>query len=795
VITEAVVSGGIYLANFRKFASSLFAGILPSDRRRVGLGLSYIFWALILLTGCTGLKHLEDNSYLYAGYSIKLDSVHQLADPSGTLSELKSLIDHKPNRKILWMRPSLSLYNLIPEPKRDSTFQHWLKYRLGEPPVLLSGFNLKNSVAAFENRLHNRGNLKAQANAEVFYKGRTAKVRFAVTPGTPYTIKSLSYPKGTQGIAKDIQQQYAGSLLKPGDIYRLKNFEMERKRMDEALKRVGYYYFNADYLLFQADTIAGANSMDVSLTIKPETPQKALTAFRYHQIYINDDYLSNNYHPDTTKLGTIFYLSHEKKIKPGTLLNTISFETDSLYSISDHYNTLRQLMGIGIYKYANARFEPVDSMGGRLNVHLYLNPHKKISLSAELDGTFKSNNFAGPGLNLIYKNRNAFHGAELLTVTMGESFETQLKGDSKGQTSFHTLVDATLTLPRVVPFNFVKQITKSYVPKTTISAGFGIFSRVDLYRLNSFNTTFGYNWRPNAKYMHTLKPFEISYSRLANSTEAFQDYLQQNPTVRKSFEEQFILGGSYSFSNNNIFPAGSRHTLYLAESIDIAGNLAGALTSAIQGQRPDKQNPFRLMGLPFSQFARVKNELRYLYYPGKRYKLAARIIAAAALPYGNSTTIPYVRQYFVGGTNSIRAFIARALGPGTYKPVVEGDSYIDQAGDIKLETSVEYRFDLYRYMKGALFADAGNIWLVNEDPQRNGGKFNPKTFYREIAVGAGAGLRFDFNYIIVRLDLAIPLCKPYLPQGSRWAINQIDMGNPAWRKENLVWNFAIGYPF
>jgi outer membrane protein assembly factor BamA len=757
--------------------------------------LAGFLWTQLILTGCTGLRHLEENNYLYTGYSIKIDSTQLLADPTGTLAELKSLIDHKPNRKILWMRPSLSLYNLVPEPKRDSSFRYWLKYRLGEPPVLLSGFNLKNSVAAFENRLHNRGNFKAHANAEVYYKGRTAKVRFAVTPGTPYIIKSVTYPKGTQGIVVDIQQQFGGSLLKPGDIYLLRNFEMERKRIDEALKKVGYYYFNADYLLFQADTIPGINSMDVTLTIKPETPPKAMTAYKYCQVYINDDYLPGNYHPDTTKIGGVFYLSLEKKVKPVTLLNAIFFETDSLYSISDHYNTLRQLMGIGIYRYANARFEPVDSLGNRLNVHLYLKPHKKISLSAELNGTVKSNNFAGPGLNLIYKNRNAFHGAELLTVTMGESFETQFKGDSKGQTSFHTLLDATLTLPRVVPFNFVKQISKSYVPKTTISAGFGMFSRVDLYRLNSFNTTFGYNWRPNAKYTHTVKPFEISYLRLANSTEAFEDYLQQNPTVRKSFEEQFILGGSYSFTNNNIFPAGSRHALYLGESIDIAGNLVGALTSAIQGQRPDKQNPYRLMGLPYAQFARIKNELRYLYNPGKRYQLAARIIAAAALPYGNSTTIPYVRQYFVGGTNSIRAFIARALGPGTYKPDAAGDQYIDQAGDIKLETSVEYRFDIYRYMKGALFADAGNIWLVNEDPQRSGGKFNPNTFYREIAVGAGAGLRFDFSYIIVRLDLAIPLCKPYLPQGNRWAINQIDMGNPVWRKENLVWNFAIGYPF
>ena len=188
--------------------------------------------------------------------------------------------------------------------------------------------------------------------------------------------------------------------------------------------------------------------------------------------------------------------------------------------------------------------------------------------------------------------------------------------------------------------------------------------------------------------------------------------------------------------------------------------------------------------------------MRYTLNINKKNQLAWRFIAAAGIPYGNSSTMPYLRQYFVGGTNSVRAFIARSIGPGSFNSTDLGtDVYIDQAGDIKLETNVEYRFDIYKFLKGALFADAGNIWLVNEDPQRTGGKFKFDTFYHQIAVGSGAGLRFDFNYIIFRIDLALPLCKPYLEEGNRWVINQIDLFNSSWRKENLVWNFAIGYPF
>jgi len=767
------------------------SGIRTSTSNVIGtLGLF-----LLLLSGCTGLRSVSDNSYLYSGYKIKIDSTQNLSDPTGTLTELKSLIELKPNKRFLWMRPALSIYQLIPEPKQDSCFKYWLKYKLGEPPSLVSDLNLSNSVKAMENRLQNRGNFRAKALSAVQYKGKTAKVLFTLSPGSPYTIKSIKYPEGEKGIAYDIQNLYAGSLLKVGAIYSLKDFEKERKRIDEELKKIGYYYFNPDYLLFTADTTAGSLSMEVTLTLKPETPAKAMKRFRYNNVFVHDDYAAANYHPDTTKMDHIYYLSTEKKIKPKTILDAIFFERDSLYSLDDHYNTLRQLMGIGVYKFANARFELADTTRNRLDVNLFLRPTKKISISAELNGQVKSNNFAGPGLNLIYKNRNALHGAELLNVTLGESFETQFKGDSKGQTSFQTLLDASLTLPKVVPFNFARNLTKTYVPKTTISAGFGLFSRVDLYRLNSINTSLAYSWRPNNKHTHNLKLAELTYTKLPYSSAEFEDYLDQNPTVRKSFEEQFIVGGAYSFTNSNILKSVGRHTLFLAESIDLSGNMISLFTTAINGKRPDKEDPYKLFGLPYSQFIRIKNELRYLYNPAKKHQWAARFIAAAGLPYGNSSTIPYARQYFVGGTNSIRAFIARALGPGTYKPEDVSNIYIDQAGDIKLETNVEYRFDIYKYLKGALFADAGNIWLVNEDPTRSGGKFNFNSFYREIAVGTGFGLRFDFNYVVLRIDVAVPLCKPYLEEGSRWTLSEFDMGNSAWRKENFVWNFAIGYPF
>jgi outer membrane protein assembly factor BamA len=198
----------------------------------------------------------------------------------------------------------------------------------------------------------------------------------------------------------------------------------------------------------------------------------------------------------------------------------------------------------------------------------------------------------------------------------------------------------------------------------------------------------------------------------------------------------------------------------------------------------------------YSQFVRLHNEFSYFRKVGKKSQIGWHIIAAAGIPYWNSSIIPYVKQFYVGGTNSIRAFPARSVGPGTYQTIdTLNTGYVDQTGDIKFETSLEYRFPIYKYFKGALFIDAGNIWLVNDDENRPGGKFDPDTFYTELAVGTGYGLRFDFSYVVLRFDMAFPMRKPWLPEGERWTFNSIDIGSSTWRKENIITNIAIGYPF
>jgi outer membrane protein assembly factor BamA len=756
---------------------------------------------ILFLSGCTGLRGVPEGKHLFTGSTIALDSSQFLLHAKATKTELHELIPVKSNRKFFWMRPLLCLHNMIPEPKNEKGFWHWMKYKLGDPPAVLEEINLPNLTTMMVNRLENRGHFLAKATYKVDSVKRTARVTFNISPGKPYRLKSIKYPEAGGGIAGEIHNLQNESILKMGNIYSLVDFENARLHIDSVLKEKGYFYFNADYLIFTADTTVGDKEVNVWLNLKPEIPKEASKEFKFKDIYVVDDYSLTDYHSDTTQVSNYYYVSEKHMFKPEIILHSVFLEKDSLYSRQNHLNTIRHLMGIGVYKFAIARFTTEDSPGGSLpegqavmNANIFLTPFKKISLGAEMSAAVKTTGFAGPGLKLSYKNKNALGGAELFAVTLGGNFETQLRGDTKGQTSYKVTLDASLTLPKSVPFKLGRKDYKSTFPKTIITTGIGLYSRVSLYDLHSLNLSLGYSWRQGERISHLLRPIDIIYTDLANTTADFQAYLNENPTVRRSFEEQFVIGASYVFTYSD-FGHHLKHNFYLSEGIDLSGNLVNGIAT-LAGAPLTAGEQHELLGLPFSQFIKLRNEERYFYNISKADQLGFRLIAGAGIPYKNSSTMPYSKQFFAGGPSNIRAFLSRSVGPGTYLlPDSVKEISIDQAGDITVESSIEYRFNIIKSFKGALFTDAGNIWLVNEDTSRAGGKFNVNTFYKELAVGSGVGFRFDFTFIILRFDAAFPVRKPWLPEGERWVVNQIAFGNPSWRSENIVWNIAIGYPF
>jgi len=309
--------------------------------------------------------------------------------------------------------------------------------------------------------------------------------------------------------------------------------------------------------------------------------------------------------------------------------------------------------------------------------------------------------------------------------------------------------------------------------------------------LNSFKGSFGYLWKENIRKEHQLNITDIHYVSPNNVTDLYYAQIVENPTLAKVIEKQLIFGPTYSYTYTNTMETARKHTIYYKGTFDTSATLAGLLT----GSNVKKGDTTKVFGVPFSQFLKLENDFRHYMKLGPDSQLASRIIIGAGYGYGNSTELPFIKQFFIGGTNSIRAFRSRSIGPGSYIPETEASSFLpDQSGDIKLEFNTEYRAKLFSIVKGAVFVDAGNIWLMHKNPNKPGAEFSNK-FLDQIAVGTGVGLRFDLSFLLLRTDFAFPLRKPSLGEGNRWVIDQIDFGSGSWRKENLIFNLAIGYPF
>jgi len=761
------------------------------------LYLGYLAVITLILAGaCTGLRPVAEHEKLYTGGSLKIVKDEPVHDEGGMSSELHGLIKPKPNGKFLWMRPGLAIHNMVKEPKKEKGFNYWMKYKVGSPPVLLNTVYPDDVSATMENRLFNRGYFYGDANYKVISKSKTAKIQYKASPGNVYVIDSVIYLAGNTKIDKAIQKLKQGSLIQEGEPYSLENLKDERNRINDILKDSGYYYFNPDWLLFKVDTNNRNRTLDIEMEFKPEFPRQASKTYTLGNIFLFADYKLYDYDPDTSLINNYYFVSADKKLKPGVLISGMFMEKGQLYSRTAQNMSLRYLMSLGIYKYASPAFRLSDSLSQSLDVDIHLTPLKKKAITAELNANVKSNNYAGPGVILSYRNRNLFGGAEQFSVNLTGRFETQFKGDNVGSTSYEIRVEPGLTIPGFIPFRPSKRLLKR-APKTEILTGVGFFRRVELYSFNSFNVSYGYLWRANVKVSHMLRPIDISYTDLVDATDEFKEYLEKNPSLKKSFEEQFIIGTSYTFTYSTLMEKEKKSQYFVMGGLDAAGNLAAAITSLTQETKgEEKVIPRTIFGVPFNQYIRYRTDFRYYLNFKKDQQLVYRIFTGAGIPYGNSTTMPYIKQFFVGGTNSVRAFIARSVGPGTYKPPDSLSTiYVDQVGDIKLETNLEYRFTMVGMLKGALFVDAGNIWLINADTTRPGGEFQWDSFLSELALGTGFGIRLDVDFFVLRLDLSFPLRIPYLPEGERWVYDDMAWGSRSWRKENLIWNFSIGYPF
>ncbi len=760
--------------------------------------MQYSFFLLIgclFLCACSSTRRLPPNEKLYVGAKVNLSGADLSAREKKTLlTNLEGLTRPRPNSKFLGIRFKLWFYNLFYNKKPNSFFGK-LRDKWGEPPVLLSRLDLDNNAKILENYLENKGFFHAEVTGDTLVRRKKAAAKYNAKAGTQYTINTVHFPADSSALSQNIQETIPKTLLKKGNPFDLDVIKAERIRIDAILKERGFYYFSPEYLLVKTDSTIGNHLVDMYVTLKPEMPKAAAQVYTIDNVFIYSNYSLSTAQEDTSlahaELHHGYYVvDKQKRYRPGLFQEAMQFDSADVYNRTDHNLTLNRLINLDLFKFVKNRFEQkTDSP--RLDVFYYLTPMPSKSISAEVTATTRSNNLNGSEVRLNWKHRNIFGGGEHLGASAYIGSDYQFSGALSGYNTYRTGAEVSLAVPHIIiPFRTIRY-RGGFAPRTTFRLGYDILNRKTLFTLNSFRLEYGYIARRSLKKTHTFNPVALSYVEALNITPKFDTLAKLDPIFAKTVQSQFILGSNYQYNYNEVVSGLQKTNSYFFNGlVDWSGNIAGLITGADYKAGKEKQ----LFGAPFAQYLKFEADGRYYRKIGLNSSWANRLILGFGYPYGNSVELPYVKQFFVGGNNSLRGFRSRAVGPGIYRSPDPETLLPDQTADIKLEIKTELRPKISGPLYGAVFVDAGNIWLFNDSSytKRPGGQFTSK-FLSQLAVDAGVGLRLDITLFVIRFDVGFPLRKPW--EQNPWVINQINFGNSTWRNQNLVYNLAIGYPF
>ncbi|HLZ87871.1 MAG TPA: BamA/TamA family outer membrane protein [Puia sp.] len=755
------------------------------------------------LASCHESRYLTVNQTLYTANKTQVQSSAPMTkkEQKKWAEDMEGYLRPKLNGKTLGVRLKLWIYNIAGTTHKTKGFKHWLKYKVGEPPVLASPAILQNNAAVLQSHLENKGFFHDTVIVTTLVKDKHLTATYTAQIGPRYTIRNIAYPDDSDAVSNIIDTMQRRSLLKKGDFYDLETIKDERVRIDDRLKNRGFYYFNPDYLLAELDTAVGNHQVDMTMRLKEEMPDPARQLYHIDKVTV---YAHYDNHSDTNAkhayntpegyhiIDTAHYL------KPVVFSKTLVIKPGDIYRVNDHNTSLSRLVSLGVFQFVKARFEPASTAdtNSRLDVFYYLTPSQKKQLRFEVTALTRSDNTTGTEVSVNWRHRNLFRGAELFTAKVYGGLEGQSVGFTD-TTHLHRKVvltrragiDLNLYFPRIIaPFNL--NASSKFVPKTRLQAAYDIYENSSEYTLTSSRVSFGYQFKNRITSENGITVLGINYVRPTHIDPAYQDTLNKYLNLARAIEKQFIIGPSWNFNYNSILdPRNARrpNNFWFNANVDFSNNILGILTGANVNTTGKQKEIFNV---PFAQYMRFETDFRHYLSLSKYNQLVTRVNAGIGIAYGNSTTMPFIKEFFAGGTNDIRAFRARALGPGSY---YAGDpnrdpNIPDQPGDIKLEFNLEYRAKLFGFVRWAIFTDWGNVWTLHKDTSRPGAVFTAN-FLNDFAVGAGTGLRFDLTIVVLRIDIAVPLRTPWKPQGSKWNFKS------ATDISDMVLNLAIGYPF
>jgi outer membrane protein assembly factor BamA len=781
-------------------------------KNKIYLGL--IFCGSVFCA-CNPAKTLTEGEYLVNKNKITIDNA------GVNTEDISSYIKQKPNRRILSLfRFHLGVYNYAMAGKKVSHFDSML-INIGEPPVILDTLLTNKSVKQIKLYLNSKGYFNSKVKKEISYKKKKAKINYIISTSSPYYIRNRNYHIEDPALRNTIVNDTSNSLVQKGIVFDADILQDERERITTELKNDGYFFFSKEYISYNVDSAFGEHKLDITVEIKnpvfklkdfPDSIMPAQhKAYTISNIYIYPNYSSLDLDTSSYKKYPYWALPRKKtslpslyafvfkdtlKIKPKTITQSIFFKQGNYYKLKDVDDTYNSLMDLKIFKFVNIQFlESPDTSGKNNNLldcKILLTRTPIQSVSVETEATNSAGNLGVAG-NLVYQNKNIFRGAEIFKFKIRGAFEEQkVLGETNNETGIQQIIPNTVEMGAdagfVIPKFFLfpvrqERFSKYFMPKTNIDAGLNYQRRPD-YTRYIVNLTYGYEYK-ESKYQRI-----IIYPADVNSVKIFpsDDFLNKinsinDPKIKNSYIDHMIMAGKFSYIFNNQQIGKSSDFSYFRGNAEWSGNILRAKNLLFHNYQAF--GSYTLFNIKYSQYARADIDYRHYFVFNELNTLVFRGSVGVGIAYGNSTVLPFEKSFYSGGANGMRAWKIYALGPGSF--VDTSENQLNRTGDINLLGNLEYRFPVYSFFKSAFFIDAGNIWLNKKNDNMPDAEFTP-SFYKQIAVGTGFGLRFDFSFFILRLDFGVRVVDPAKPEGQRWVFKYI-------KPKDFTINFGIGYPF